>query len=123
MPFIFTIVKITLISIPDAVFCPALLSSDVAFKLRERLSWQPMDTPYTTELTIDHGFTENQVALIQEQMAMVEEERLECLRNPYWKTAERSLIVAQLFGDQVEIDFWTIAMYYLQVTKARLNFK
>lgn len=107
----------------DPVYCPALLPSEVAFRLRERLSWQPSDTPYTIELTTDHGFTENQLALILEQLSMVNEERLECLKNPAMKTAERCLIVAQLFGDQIEIDFWTVAMYYLQVSKAKVNNK
>lgn len=28
-------------------------------------------------------------------------------------TAHRALVVAQLFGDQGEIDFWTVACHYL----------
>lgn len=107
------------ISVP--VYCLALLPTEVAFKLRERLCWQPPDAPYTTELTTDHGFTENQVHLINEQLSMINEDQLECLKNPQFETAERCLIVAQLFGDQTEIDLWTVVLYYLQVSKAKTN--
>lgn len=107
----------------EPVFCPALLPSEVAFKVRERLCWQPPDTPYTTDLTVEHGFTENQVSLINKQLLMVDEERLECLRKPSFKTVERCLIVAQLFGDETEIDLWTVAMYYLQISQFRSEIK
>lgn len=111
------------IQLSDTVYCPALLPSEVAFKVRERLCWQPADIPYTTELSIEHGFTDNQVSLINEQLYMVDEEQLECLRKPQFKTAERCLIVAQLFGDQTEIDLWTVVLYYLQVSKSKANLK
>ncbi|KAK6635197.1 hypothetical protein RUM44_000448 [Polyplax serrata] len=105
----------------DPVFCPALLPSEVAYKVRERLCWQPADIPYTTDLTLEHGFTENQVALINAQLGMVDEDRLECLKKPRFKTAERCLVVAQLFGDEREIDLWTVALYYLQISKAKAS--
>lgn len=112
---------LTFILLSDPVFCPALLPSEIAFKVRERLCWQPSDVPYTTDLSTEHGFTENQISLINEQLSMVDEERLECLRRAPFKTAERCLLVAQLFGDKSEIDLWTVALYYLQVTKAKIN--
>lgn len=32
--------------------------------------------------------------------------------------AERSLLVARLFGEQFDVDFWTVALYYLRVAQA-----
>lgn len=52
---------------------------------------------------------------------MVDEDRLECLKKPRFKTAERCLVVAQLFGDEREIDLWTVALYYLQISKAKAS--
>lgn len=56
-------------------------------------------------------------AVIQEQLSMIDDKDLEYLKNTPLGTAERSLITAQLFGDVSEVDFWTVALYYLQVTK------
>lgn len=32
--------------------------------------------------------------------------------------AERCLLLARLFGEQFDVDFWTIALYYLRVAQA-----
>lgn len=32
--------------------------------------------------------------------------------------AERSLLIARLFGEQFDIDFWTVALYYLRIAQA-----
>lgn len=32
--------------------------------------------------------------------------------------AERSLLIARLFGEQFDVDFWTVALYYLRVAQA-----
>ena len=37
--------------------------------------------------------------------------------------AQRSLIVARLFGDESEITFWTIALHYLRNIKAEVHGK
>lgn len=48
---------------------------------------------------------------------MMDEEQLEYLQLCPLGTAERSLIASQLFGEQAEVDFWTVALYYLQASK------
>jgi hypothetical protein len=54
---------------------------------------------------------------VKEQLELMDEEQLEYLQQCPLGTAERSLIVAQLFGEQAEVDFWTVALYYLQASK------
>lgn len=60
-------------------------------------------------------------AVVKEQLDMVDEEQLEYLQLCPLGTAERCLIAAQLFGEQAEIDFWTVALYYLQVSKLEMR--
>lgn len=55
--------------------------------------------------------------VVKEQLDQVDEEQLQYLQCCPQGTAERSLIAAQLFGEQCEIDFWTVALYYLQASK------
>jgi len=54
---------------------------------------------------------------VKEQLDQVDEEQLHYLQCCPQGTAERSLIAAQLLGEQSEIDFWTVALYYLQASK------
>jgi hypothetical protein len=54
---------------------------------------------------------------MKEQLDLMDEDQLEYLQQCPLGTAERSLIAAQLFGDQAEVDFWMVALYYLQVSK------
>lgn len=55
--------------------------------------------------------------VMKEQLDLMDEEKLEYLRLCPLGTAERSLVVSQLFGEEAEVDFWTVALYYLQVSK------
>jgi hypothetical protein len=55
--------------------------------------------------------------VVREQLELMDEEQLQYLQQCPLGTAERSLIAAQLFGEQFEVDFWTVALYYLQVSK------
>lgn len=55
--------------------------------------------------------------VVKEHLDLVDDEQLQYLQCCPQGTAERSLIAAQLFGEQSEIDFWTVALYYLQASK------
>jgi hypothetical protein len=55
--------------------------------------------------------------VVKQQLDLMDEEQLQYLQCCPLGTAERSLIAAQLFGEQSEIDFWTVALYYLQASK------
>lgn len=52
---------------------------------------------------------------------MVDPGLIASLQSPLFGTAQRCLLVARLFGDLVEVDFWTVALYYLQVAKGKTN--
>ncbi|PSN34557.1 WD repeat-containing protein 11 [Blattella germanica] len=101
----------------DPIFCPSLLSVSAATNLQILLSTQFWNDSYTLDFTVDDGFSEQKLQDVKEQLCMIDEEQLEYLNHCPLKTAERSLIAAQIFGDQVEVDFWTVALYYLQATK------
>jgi len=107
--------------ISDPIYCPALLPTEVAYKLRERLCWQPSDSPYTLELTEEHGFTTKQLERVTDVLSMADPSLLACLKAPPFGTAQRCLLVARLFGDSNEVDFWTVALYFLQVYRAKLS--
>lgn len=102
------------------MYCPALLPPEAAFKFRERLCWQPADAPYTLQLSEELGFSAAQLARLHEALNMVDPAMLASLRSPPLRTAQRCLLVARFFGDLVEVDFWTVALYYLQVSRGRL---
>ncbi|XP_067012842.2 WD repeat-containing protein 11 [Anabrus simplex] len=105
----------------DPVFCPALLPPKAAANLQLLLSTQFWKDKYSLEFTTEDGFTEQELQAVKEQLGMLDSEQLEYLEHCPLGTAERSLIAAQLFGDQAEIDFWTVALYFLQIAKLELK--
>lgn len=52
------------------------------------------------------------VTAVNEQVTLLE---MDALQSCKLGTAEQSLVTALLLRDQVNIDFWTVALYYLQV--------
>jgi len=42
----------------------------------------------------------------------------EYLPNCHFGTAQRCLYTARLFGDESEVQFWSIALHYLRAEKA-----
>ncbi len=58
--------------------------------------------------------------MISDQLKQMDQGALSLLsmQDATMGVAERSLLVAKLFGEQFDVDFWTIALYYLRVAQA-----
>lgn len=105
----------------ENVYCLSLLPIRVAHNLKLLLAsqfWKEYGVDFTTE----DGFKEQELTSVFEQLSMVDVQRLEYMKFCPLGTAERCLLVAQLFGDLAEVDFWTVALYYLQVTKIEMKY-
>ncbi|XP_063221643.1 WD repeat-containing protein 11-like [Bacillus rossius redtenbacheri] len=100
----------------DPVYCPLLLHGKTIVNLRLLLAGQFWKDSYSLKFTTQDGFTEQQLEALQEQLDVLDDD-LDYLEHCPKGTAERSLIAAQFFGDQSDVDFWTVALYYLQVAK------
>lgn len=101
----------------DPVFCPSLLPVSAVTNLQVLLSAQFWRDTYSLDFSTDDGFSEQELHVVKEHLELMDEEQLHYLQQCPLGTAERSLIAAQLFGEQSEVDFWTVALYYLQVSK------
>ncbi|GLH00339.1 Uncharacterized protein GBIM_06748 [Gryllus bimaculatus] len=102
---------------PEPIFCPALLPSKAACVLQLLVSTQFWKDHYSLAFSTDDGFSEGELQAVNEQLSMLDSEQLDYLQNCPLGTAERSLIAARLYGNQSEIDFWTVALYYLQTAE------
>nr|CAD7258867.1 unnamed protein product [Timema shepardi] len=101
----------------DPLFCHTMLPNVAIMNLQLQLSGQFWNDNYTLDFNMQHGFTLPHLQEVHEQLGMLEEEDLLYLQHCPLGTAERSLMAAQLLSDQSEVDFWTVALYYLQITK------
>lgn len=114
----------------DRIYCVALLPKNVRRNLEIILAtryWEKdeeanMSTaPKAWEyLTSEDGFTEPELRVIGDQLRQMDQPALSLLsmQDATMGVAERSLLVAKLFGEQFDVDFWTIALYYLRVAQA-----
>lgn len=113
----------------DRIFCVALLPKTVHKNLEIILAtryWEKdeeasvFDAPKNWEhLTTEDGFTELELKAIGDQLKQMDAAALALLSTPEatMGVAERSLLIAKLFGEQFDVDFWTIALYYLRVAQ------
>nr|CAD7432286.1 unnamed protein product [Timema monikensis] len=101
----------------EPLFCHTMLPNVAIMNLQLQLSGQFWNDNYTLDFNMQHGFTLPHLQEVHEQLGMLEEEDLMYLQHCPLGTAERSLMAAQLLSDQSEVDFWTVALYYLQITK------
>ncbi|XP_071448701.1 WD repeat-containing protein 11-like [Hetaerina americana] len=103
-------------SFQDPVYCPALLPTPVAQNLFLTLSNQSWKDKYSFEFSTHDGFSEENMHAATEQLSMLSEGILKTLRGSHFGTAERSLVVSQIFGESQDAEFWMVALYYLRVS-------
>ncbi|XP_047483248.1 WD repeat-containing protein 11-like [Penaeus chinensis] len=96
----------------DPIVSPYLLAGEASLNLRTLMTHQPWQTQYSLSFSGEDGFTPEQLLNIEVWISRIPEELREFLET-CGSTAHRALVVAQLFGDQGEIDFWTVACHYL----------
>uniref|UniRef100_A0A7N6FA57 WD repeat-containing protein 11 n=1 Tax=Anabas testudineus TaxID=64144 RepID=A0A7N6FA57_ANATE len=78
----------------DPVWCPYLLLPRAALTLKAFLLLQPWSGTFTMDIT-------------QVDMKSV-------LQDPELSLLQRCLLVSRLFGDESDLQFWTVASHYLQ---------
>ena len=92
---------------------PHLLDPEATLNMRTILTYQPWREEYNLSLTTEDGFNQQQLNIIIAWMNSIPE-MLKRYLVGCQSTLHRAHVIAQLFGDQAEMKFWTLATYYLQ---------
>ncbi|KPP76937.1 hypothetical protein Z043_103676, partial [Scleropages formosus] len=99
----------------DPVWCPYLLPPRAALTLKAFLLLQPWSGSFTMDITqVDYTEKEEIKGLIQEQLNSLSNDIKSVLLDPELNLLQRCLFVTRLFGDESDLQFWTVAAHYLQ---------
>ncbi|XP_062375226.1 WD repeat-containing protein 11 [Sardina pilchardus] len=106
----------------DPVWCPYLLLPRAALTLKAFLLLQPWSGSFTMDITqVDYNEKDEIKGLIQEQLNSLSNDIKSVLQDPELNLLQRCLLVSRLFGDESDLQFWTVAAHYLQAfAQARL---
>lgn len=96
----------------EPIVSPYLLAGEASLNLRTLMTQQPWRYRYSLSFSGEDGFTPEQLLNIEIWLSRIPGELREFLET-CGSTAHRALVTAQLFGDQGELDFWTVACHYL----------
>ncbi|KAA0717551.1 WD repeat-containing protein 11 [Triplophysa tibetana] len=100
----------------DPVWCPYLLLPRAALTLKAFLLLQPWSDTFTMDIfQIDYIEKEEIKGLIQEQLNSLSNDIKSVLQDPNLNLLQRCLLVSRLFGDESDIQFWTVAAHYIQL--------
>lgn len=111
--------KIEDIELPESLFSPHILPSKGSLVMKYFLHHQPWNGDYLYKLNPEH-FREEDKRLIEDinsQLNMIDQELADYLPVCKYGVAERCLLVSRLFGDESDLLFWTVALYYLCTEK------
>ncbi|XP_066549103.1 WD repeat-containing protein 11 [Amia ocellicauda] len=98
----------------DPLWCPYLLLPRAALSLKAFLLHQPWGDSYTLDLSlVDYREKEEVKVQIQEQLNSLSNDIKSLLLDPEFSLLQRCLLVSRLFGDESELQFWTVAVHYL----------
>uniref|UniRef100_UPI003AACEAED WD repeat-containing protein 11 n=1 Tax=Centroberyx gerrardi TaxID=166262 RepID=UPI003AACEAED len=99
----------------DPVWCPYLLLPRAALTLKAFLLLQPWSGTFTMDITqVDYSEKDEIKGLIQEQLNSLSNDMKSVLQDPELSLLQRCLLVSRLFGDESDLQFWTVAAHYLQ---------
>ncbi|XP_048864245.1 WD repeat-containing protein 11 [Brienomyrus brachyistius] len=99
----------------DPVWCPYLLLPRAALTLKAFLLLQPWSGSFTMDITqVDYTEKDEIKGLIQEQLNSLSNDVKSVLQAPQLNVLQRCLLVSRLFGDESDLQFWTVAAHYLQ---------
>lgn len=100
----------------DPVWCPYLLLPRAALTLKAFLLLQPWSGTFTMDITqVDYNEKVEIKGLIQEQLNSLSNDMKSVLLDPELSLLQRCLLVSRLFGDESDLNFWTVASHYLQL--------
>ncbi|XP_077868471.1 WD repeat-containing protein 11 [Saccoglossus kowalevskii] len=109
------------LAIADPLFCPHLLPSKAALNMKYLLQHQPWNTEYKLHLDcLDMPDGDEIINMVNDQFKVMPADVKHFL--PYCPNgiSQRCLLTARLFGDEAEVNFWTVALYYLRSEQSRL---
>lgn len=99
----------------DPVWCPYLLLPRAALTLKAFLLLQPWSETFTMDISQINYIEKDEIkGLIQEQLNSLSNDIKTVLQDPNLKLLQRCLLVSRLFGDESDLQFWTVAAHYIQ---------
>ncbi|KAG9275026.1 WD repeat-containing protein 11 [Astyanax mexicanus] len=99
----------------DPVWCPYLLLPRAALTLKAFLLLQPWSGSYTMDIAqVDYHEKDEIKGLVQEQLNSLSNDIKSVLEDPELSLLQRCLLVSRLFGDESDLQFWTVAAHYIQ---------
>lgn len=100
----------------EPIFLPHSLLPKTGFVLKTFLQHQPWRKSYQLD-TEELGLydLEGLPQMITDMLDLMDTDYKELLLRSRCGVADRSLITANIYGDESEIKFWTVALYYLKV--------
>ncbi|XP_047128065.1 WD repeat-containing protein 11 isoform X1 [Hydra vulgaris] len=99
------------------IFNPRMNDTVVSLKIKYLLQHQQWRAKYCATFISN----EKDDTLVQEQLQNLSSSVLSNLYNCPFGTAERCIYIAQLFGDESDWFFWTVALHYLRCERQRKN--
>ncbi|XP_069045129.1 WD repeat-containing protein 11 isoform X2 [Lepisosteus oculatus] len=98
----------------DPLWCPYLLLPRAALSLKAFLLHQPWDGSYTLDISHINYTEKEEVKLqMQEQLNSLSNDIKGILLDPEFNLLQRCILVSRLFGDESDLQFWTVAAHYL----------
>ncbi|KAM7074056.1 WD repeat-containing protein 11 isoform 1-T1 [Molossus nigricans] len=98
----------------EPVWCPYLLIPRAALALKAFLLHQPWGGQYSLDIScVDYPENEEIKKLLQEQLNSLSSDIKKLLLDPEFTLLQRCLLVSRLYGDESELQFWTVAAHYL----------
>ncbi|XP_072335440.1 WD repeat-containing protein 11 [Scyliorhinus torazame] len=98
----------------DLLWCPYLLLPRSCLVLKAFLLHQPWNGQYSLDIMQIHYSESEEVKLLMlEQLNSISYDIQCLLLDPDFEMLQRCSLVARLFGDESELQFWTVAAHYL----------
>ncbi|XP_043912007.1 WD repeat-containing protein 11 [Protopterus annectens] len=98
----------------DPVWCPYLLIPRAALTLKTFLLHQPWNGLYSLDVfQLNYPENDDLKTLMQEQLNSLSDDIKSLLLDSEFSLLQRCLLVSRLFGDESELQFWTVAAHYL----------
>ncbi|XP_065883318.1 WD repeat-containing protein 11-like isoform X2 [Dysidea avara] len=104
----------------EPLFCPHVGMAQASLQLKCLLQHQPWSLEYNIE-NDDFDDSDNVQKNIKHLLAVLPLDMKDHLYNAPFGIPQRCLLTAMLFGDTVEIDFWTVALHCLSREQARMK--
>lgn len=99
----------------ENIFNPRLCDEQSSLKLKHILQHQPWREKYNCE----HFSDERTERAVQDMLQIISSDVAERLYNCPLGTAERCLYTSQIYGDESDWMFWSVALYYLEYEKSK----